>query len=294
MYYLAYGFLYLISLLPWWVIYLLADGIYVLIYYVFGYRKKVVMDNLKIAFPEKTDAERTRIAKDFYHNFVDNFIEMIKLLSISEHELRKRFTGNLEVLNDLYDGKQNVQVVSGHYFNWEFANAGVSLQSRFPFLVVYMPLSNKVFDRIVYKLRSRFGSLLVPAPAFKTGFTQYARDRYALILVADQNPGNPSKAYWTQFFSQPAPFARGPEKGARLNDTAIVYAHYYKVRRGYYKIDMELVTTRASDYAEGELTKLLVNKVEASVRKIPANYLWSHRRWKWLHEAEKYKHLMIP
>jgi KDO2-lipid IV(A) lauroyltransferase len=293
MYHITYGFLYLISLLPWWIIYLLADGIYVLLYYGFGYRKKVVMNNLRIAFPEKTEQERIRIAKDFYHNFVDNFIEMIKLLSISKESMRKRFAGNVEVLNNLYSTNKNVQVITGHYFNWEFANAGVALQSTFPFVVVYMPLSNKIFDRIVYKLRSRFGSLLISAPEFKSNFSQYARNRYALILVADQNPPNPAKAYWTNFFGQPTPFVRGPEKGAKMNDTAIVYAHFYKKRRGYYQIDMELITTDPNSYPDGELTKLLVNKVEASVKQIPANYLWSHRRWKWLSEAEKHQHLMV-
>lgn len=293
MYPIIKGFFYLLSLLPWRVLYLIGDGLYVLVFYILGYRKKVVINNLQIAFPEKTDTERIRIAKDFYHNFIDTFIETIKLFSVSEKELRKRFTCNIEVLNDLYTGDQNVQIISGHYFNWEIANLGVSLDSKFPFVAVYMPLSNKVFDRMIHRLRTRFGTLLVPANEFKNNFHQYAKNRYALTLVADQNPGNPGKAYWTLFFGKPAPFARGPEKGAKMNNTAIVYAHFYKVKRGYYKLDFELITTEPSQYADGALTKLLVKKVEDSVRKIPANYLWSHRRWKWSHEYEKYKHLEV-
>jgi len=293
MYSIVYSLFYLLSLLPWRVLYLISDGLYLLVYYGIGYRKKVVFQNLEIAFPEKTGAERKRIAKDFYHNFIDSFIETIKLLSVSEKEFRKRFTTNIDVLNNLYAGNQNVQIVSGHFFNWEFANLGVSLDSKFPFIGVYMPLSNKTFDKLIHRLRTKFGSLLVPANEFKNNFHQYAKNRYVLGLVADQNPGNPSKAYWTKFFGKPAPFARGPEKGAKMNNTAIVYAHFYKTKRGYYKLDFELVTTEPGTYAEGELTKLLVKKVEDSVRKIPANYLWSHRRWKWSHEYEKYKHLEV-
>lgn len=293
MYPIVYGLFYLLSLLPWRVLYLISDALYLLVYYIIGYRKKVVFDNLRIAFPDKTEAERVRIAKDFYHNFIDSFIEIIKLLSVSEKTFRKRFSINIDVLNNLYAGTQNVEIVSGHYFNWEYANLGVSLDSKFPFIGVYMPLSNKVFDKLIYRLRTKFGSLLVPASEFKSNFHQYAKNRYALGLVADQNPGNPGKAYWTNFFGKPAPFARGPEKGAKMNNTAIVYAHFYKIKRGHYRLDFELITTTPNDYPDGALTKLLVKKVEESVKKIPANYLWSHRRWKWSHEFEKYKHLEV-
>lgn len=273
--------------------YLIGDGIYVLVYYVLGYRKKVVYENLRIAFPEKTEQERKTIAKKFYHNFIDTFIETIKLLSITEKAFRKRFSCNIEVLNDLYNGQQNVQIISGHYFNWEYANLGVALDSKFPFVAVYAPLSNKAFDGMIHKLRSKFGTLLVPANEFKNNFHKYAKDRYALVLVADQNPGVPSKAYWVDFFSKPAPFARGPEKGAKMNNTAIVYAYFYKVKRGYYRLNFELITTTPNDYPDGALTKLLVKKVEESVRQIPENYLWSHRRWKHAHLAEQYQHLMV-
>lgn len=293
MYTFISGLFHLLSRLPWWLLYLIGDGIYVLLYYVFGYRKKVVAANLLIAFPEKTAAERKQIEKKFYHNFVDTFIETIKLFSVSEQEMRKRVSCNIEEVNQLYASGQNVQIVTGHYFNWEVANLGVALTCRYPFVVVYMPLANKTFDRLIHRLRTRFGTLLIPATEFKNNFQQYAKNRYALILVADQNPGNPGKAYWTNFFTQPAPFVRGPEKGAKMNNTAIVYAHFYKVKRGYYQIDMELITTQPNDYADGELTKLLVKKVEDSVRKIPENYLWSHRRWKYSDQAEKYKHLMV-
>ncbi len=293
MYSIVSGLFYLLSRLPWWLLYLIGDGIYVLLYYVFGYRKKVVAANLLIAFPEKTAAERKQIEKKFYHNFVDTFIETIKLFSVSEEEMRKRVSCNIEVVNELYESGQNVQIVTGHYFNWEVANLGVALTCRYPFVVVYMPLANKTFDKLIHRLRTRFGTLLVPATEFRNNFQQYAKNRYALILVADQNPGNPGKAYWTNFFTKPAPFVRGPEKGAKMNNTAIVYAHFYKVRRGYYQIDMELVTTTPHDYADGELTKLLVRKVEDSVRKIPENYLWSHRRWKHSDQAERFKHLMV-
>lgn len=293
MYYIIYPLLYLLSLLPWFVLYLLSDGIYVLIYYVFGYRKEVVMKNLLIAFPEKTEGERIRIAKEFYHNFTDTFIETIKLLSVSDKEFNKRYTSNIEIVNALYDTGINVQLQAGHFFNWEYINLGVARDSRIPFVAVYMPISNKAFDKIIYNLRSRYGTILVPAVDFKTKFHQYVRGRYALGLAADQNPGSPLAAHWVNFFGRLTPFVRGPEKGAKLNNTAVFFGHFYKVKRGYYHIQLELLTDRPRDFEDGKLTQLFASRVEVAIRLKPSNYLWSHRRWKWEFDQEKYGHLVV-
>src|SRR4051812_29155104 len=129
-----YALLYLISLLPWRVLYFISDGFYVLAYYIFGYRRKVVMSNLLIAFPLKTEAERTRIAKDFYHNFLDTFVEMVKFLSLSDENFSKRLTGNFDLLTQLYSTGQNVQLHSAHFFNIEYLNWGIPKYSPYPFL----------------------------------------------------------------------------------------------------------------------------------------------------------------
>ena len=292
MYYIVYGFLYMLSLLPWRVLYFLSDAVYGLAYYIIGYRKDVIMNNLLIAFPEKSEKERIRIAKDFYHNFLDTFIETIKLLSVSEQTVRKRFSANIEVINDLYDSGKNVQILSGHFFNWEFGSLGMSLITRYPFIVVYMPVKNKVFDRLILKLRQRFNGIMVPATTFRRSFRPYAGGRYALTLVADQNPGNPGRAYWLPFFGKMVPLLNGPEKGAKSSNDAVVFAHFYKVKRGYYHADLQLITTEPKSYKEGELTKELIRLTEEAIRKKPSNYLWSHRRWKWEY-TDEYKHLVI-
>jgi len=289
MYYIVYCLLYLISLLPWRVIYIISDFFYLIAYYIVGYRKKVVFSNLQIAFPDKTEAERIKIAKEFYSQFMDSLVEMIKLISISKKDFQKRHTINASVLNDYYDKLDRVQFTTGHFFSWEFANLGVSLESKFPILVVYMPLSNKIFDRIIYKMRSKFGTILISATEFRTRFHQYTKNKYSLVLVADQNPGNPKNAYWLPFFGKMAPFVKGPEKGARNNHTAVFYAHFYKVKRGYYRTDIEFITDNPESYPEGALTKLLVKKIEDSVKEKPSGYLWSHKRWKFEFDPENHK-----
>jgi len=161
MYYVVYGFLWLVSLLPMGVLYVFSDVVYALVFYVFKYRKDVVMNNLLIAFPEKTEKERIQIAKKFYHNFLDAFIESIKFITISTRQILKRSTGEFEVINKLTDKGYNVHIMAGHQFNWEFGNALGAMTLKAPFVGIYMPISNKALDRIFINLRKRYGTFLI-------------------------------------------------------------------------------------------------------------------------------------
>ena len=293
MYYITYGFFYLLSLIPWPIMYVIADAFYGLVYYVIGYRKAVVMKNLSIAFPEKSETERIRIAKDFYHNFIDMVFETIKMFSISNQEIEKRFSSNIAVLNELYASGQNVQLQCGHFFNWEVINLGISRVSKYPFVGVYQPLTNKVFNKMMLDMRVKNGTILVPANEFKNNFKAHVPDRYALGLAADQNPPNQFKAHWVNYFGRLTPFVVGPEKGAKLNNTAVVFGHFYKEKRGYYRVDLDVITTTPNLYKDGELTQVFAGYVERAVKMKPANYLWSHRRWKWEFDPEKHGQLLV-
>jgi Kdo2-lipid IVA lauroyltransferase/acyltransferase len=281
MYHLLYAVLYIFSLLPWRVLYLISDAAYLLVYYVVRYRRKVVADNLLNAFPEKSAAERKQIEKKFYKLFFDNFIEVIKLLFISEQSLKKRFTSNIEVMNNLVDTVPNVSLVSAHFFNWEFVNLAVSIQTRFSLLTVYKPVDSPAFEKLMYNMRKKFGAKLIPSTHFTRGFIPHARTKYALGLVADQSPGDMRHVYWLPFFGRLTAFVKGPEKMSKSNKSAVVYLHFYRVKRGFYKLDFQLVTTDPNSYADGHLTRELVKITEEAIRRQPANYLWSHRRWKY-------------
>ncbi|MBI2730717.1 MAG: lipid A biosynthesis acyltransferase [Sphingobacteriales bacterium] len=288
MYYIVYGFLYVLSLLPLRILYFFSDGIYVLVYYIIGYRKNIVMSNLKIAFPEKTDKERVRIAKDFYHNFIDTFIETIKMISIRKNEVNKRSTGDFELINNLYDKGFNIHLMLGHQFNWEFANLLYAIHLKIPFVGIYMPISNKILDRIFYKFRSKYGTVLISATDFKNKMHTVFTKQYMLGLGADQNPGNPKNAYWMNFFGKPTPFVTGPGKGGVKNKTAVVYIGFEKIKRGQYKFNATLLADKGADYTPQQLTLFYKNALEQTIRRDPANYLWSHRRWKW-EWKEEYK-----
>jgi KDO2-lipid IV(A) lauroyltransferase len=294
MYTVFYSFFYLISLLPWRVLYFISDSIAFILRRVIRYRVDVVDQNLKIAFPEKSAKERKKIAKEFYQQFTDSFIETIKMLSVSDKTYDERFSSNVEVLNDLYTSGQNVQIMAGHFFNWEFANWGVAKYSKYPFIAVFMPLSNKAFNKLIYDLRARYGSILIPATNFRSQFHKYANQgAYAMALAADQNPGNPLQAFWVPFFGRLTPFVKGPEKGAKLNNTAQVFVHFYRIKRGYYHSEYEVMTTTPNDFKEGELTALYVKVLEEKIKLHPSNYLWSHRRWKYNYDASIHEALVV-
>ena len=281
MYYVVYSLLYLLSLIPLRLLYLLSDCVFVLLYYVTGYRKQVVMENLAIAFPEKTLKELRRIARSFYRNFVDNFIETLKLISADEKFLRRHFAiMNPELLEELWKNGRKCQVHMGHNFNWELANMAMPFYTSYTFLVVYMPLSNKIFDRLFLQIRKRTGSVLLPATDMNRYLLPYRKSQYMLTLVADQAPGNPESSYWLNFFGRPTAFLRAPERGARIGDIPVLFGNMHKTRRGYYLGEFETGAQYPSQLPEGELTRRYVDFMERSIRKYPDLYLWSHRRWK--------------
>ena len=282
MYYIVYGLLWTVSLLPLRVLYIFSDAFYVLIYYIFQYRKDIVVNNLALAFPEKTEKERISIAKQFYHNLIDTFIESIKFITISRKEIEKRSSGEFNLINQLIEKGNNIHLMAAHQFNWEFANLLYALNLKIPFVGVYMPITSKILDRIFYKFRAQFGTILIAAPDFKNKIDlDFYSKQYILALAADQNPGDPSNAYWMNFFGKPVPFITGPGKGAVKNNTSVVMVGFNKRKRGFYHFSAILIADDASAYTPEHITLLYKNSLEKIIREDPANYLWSHRRWKY-------------
>ncbi len=280
MYYLVYGILYCLSLLPIQILYLLSDLSYVVIYHIAGYRKDVVRQNLLTAFPEKTAPERKKIEKQFYKNFVDNFIETLKLISGGTRFAAKHFKGDPKLMQELFKQGRSCQFYLGHNFNWELANIAVSAYSSHTKLMVYLPVKNPVIDRIMLKLRSSSGNKLLAATDMRAAMMPYRRHIYLLALIADQAPGSPDKAYWLNFFGRPTPFLRGPETGAAAANLAVLFAWIHKIKRGRYELRYELCTDNAATLPKGELTRRYVQFLEKSIRNQPEMWLWSHRRWK--------------
>jgi KDO2-lipid IV(A) lauroyltransferase len=289
MYYIVYGLLYLVSLLPMRVLYILSDAIYILVYRILGYRRKVVLDNLQVVFPEKSLAERKKIAGKFYHNFIDSIIESLKMVSASDGYIMKRVSGNWEVLNNLYKTGRSCQIHLGHTFNWEWANLAGAKAMHYTFLGVYMPINNKIFDRLFRRLRSKSGTVLLPATEMRTAMLPWRAKQYCIGLVADQSPSAPEKSIWLNFFGKPTGFVPGPETGARAGNIPVVFANIEKPRRGYYKVVFTLAEDQPASLEKGELTLRYARYLENVIKQQPDMWLWSHRRWKkeWKEEYRK-------
>ncbi len=279
MYYLLLAILYPLSLLPLRCLYFLSDMIYGLLYYVVGYRKEVVRDNMRHAFPEKSEEEIERIMKAFYHHFCDQWMETLKLLTITPEQLNKRLPCNWEVLQQLCKEEKNTYILLGHNFNWEWGNVACQYNTQQQFAGVYQPVANKGFDRLMLRIRARGGGWMISMKA-KKGFQRLEGVRYIVGLIADQNPSNIKSAVWLPFMHRPAPFFKGPEQLATRAKAAVVFFGIKRIKRGHYQAHMTLLTDDASQLESGTVTKAFVAFMEAQLREQPENWLWSHKRWK--------------
>jgi Kdo2-lipid IVA lauroyltransferase/acyltransferase len=283
---LVYGILYGLSLLPLRVLYLFSDALNFLNFYCIGYRKKIVLSNLDIAFPEKSRKEKLGIAKKFYSNFFDTLVESVKLISADNRLIERMFVYDPSMDELINSTNKNIQIHSMHNFNWEIVNLGVAREMEAPFLGVYQPITNQFFEELFKKIRSRNGTVLIPANDFKRNYLPYRDRKYVIALVADQNPGNPAKAWWANFFGKPAPFVQGPENAALSRDTVVLFANFYKLKRGVYTFEAELFSQETAALAKGEMTLKYIEYLERIIRLRPDNYLWSHRRWKHSYKPE--------
>jgi len=269
-----------LSLLPLRLLYPISDGLSWLLYRLVGFRRKVVEGNLARSFPEKRESERRRIAREYYRHLCDLVFESVRAFSISEAELRRRCrVVNPEIFDPYFERDQSLIVAAGHYNNWELCATAFDAQIPHQSVGLYKPLKDAFFDRKLTESRSQFGLHMVSIREVKAYFREEARCTITLFAT-DQSPSNPHKAYWMSFLNQDTGVLFGTEYYARLHNLPVLYGHISKVRRGYYDIVFELVTDNPQELPEGAITEAHTRLLEADIRKAPAFWLWSHRRWK--------------
>lgn len=270
-----------ISLLPFPLLYALSDGIYVLFYYMLGYRKKVVLQNIRNSFPDKTEKENIEICKKFYRHFCDLVVESLKTFTISEKEVLKRviFT-NPEVIDKYFDQKRSVIIAGGHYNNWELFAVAVDALIKHKTVGIYKPLSNKYFDGKMRGTRSKYGLEMISTKEVKPFFDKHINVLTATIFGTDQSPSNPNNAYWMKFLNQDTGVLFGAEKFAKEYNYPVVYGRINKLKRGHYSLDFTDVTETPTETAYGEITEKITLLLEKDIEAIPQYWLWTHRRWK--------------
>ena len=280
-YLLAYPFLWVISILPKSVFYFFSDLFFVLLYHLAAYRKKVVYDNLKLTFPDKSDKEIKTIRKQFYHHFCDMLLETVKTMNLSAEEVSKRYKiNNIEVLLEL-EKKKNTLMVCSHYANWEWSisiNNYISSRGY----AVYQKIGNAYFDRLIKRIRGRWNTTLITqTETVKTIFrNEQNKVKGVYGMVSDQSPMVGKAQYWSEFMGIKVPIFNGPETIAKKLDLAVVFLKVSKVRRGYYEAQFIPITSSAKDTVEHEITNKFLELTEDQIRERPELYLWTHRRWK--------------
>lgn len=281
-YYISIGLGRLISFAPFWALYAFSDFLYFLMRYVVQYRKKVILDNLHLAFPEKAPKALEKIRSAFYHNFADLIVESFKSLNIRESEMRKRFVlKNPELFEQLYAKNKGVMLVMGHYTNFEWTAMSFPLLVPHPSFAVYHPLGNKRFSKKIVQIREQFGLQLFPMENTYPFMLENSVKAPLYIFMADQSPHISRIKYKAPFFGIKTPVHLGVENLAKKCDLAVVFIDIQRVKRGFYEVEAHLLFENSKDTAQYEITHTHVAFLEDIIRKNPANWLWSHRRWKY-------------
>jgi KDO2-lipid IV(A) lauroyltransferase len=281
-YYLFYGINWIITLLPLPVLYVFSDFLYLVLYYVVSYRRKVVATNLKNSFPEKTDKELKIIEKKFYRHLSDILIETFKSTHMTRANQKKRFTySNLEIIDKLREEKRDIIAVMGHYNNWEWPTL-LPYYLKYKTIIIYKPLQNKYFNRFINNHRSEHGIVLTPTSQVIREIINYRKkDINTLsVFISDQIPSKGDIKYWTTFLNQDTAVFTGAGKIASKYDMAVVFFHVQKVKRGYYNLNIELLFDHTEGLSEEVITEKHVRRLEEIIKEKPEYWIWSHRRWK--------------
>lgn len=288
-YILIYPLIWFVSILPFRLLYVISDIFYMIIYYVIGYRKKVVLENLKLAFPQSSDKELLRIRKKSFRHFVDVFIEMIKSFTISEKEMNRRYTyTNSDFLDELYQDGKSVILLASHYANWEWI-VNLSLFVKYQCVGAYTKVNNPYFNKRILKSREKFGVKLVQTTKTIPLIINHHNNNIQSIygLLSDQSPTLKKAYYWNNFFGVKVPIHTGAELLAKKYNMNVVMMETKKIKRGFYESTFSLLTSDAAKHPNYEITDIFLERTERLVRRKPAYYLWTHKRFKHRDKAPK-------
>ena len=276
-------FILLFRAMPFRLVYIVSDVLYFLLYKVFGYRKAIVISNLQNSFPEKSPPEIKDITRKAYKNLADIMVEGIKGASMSEKQIKARYTFlSPEILASSFADGQSVILVAGHYLNWEWAALSPPFFFKHHIVALYKRLHNQYLNDFMKRSRSGTGETLYELRETAEAFNNHAKkDPPSLfLLAADQSPSNTENAHWVEFLGQDTPCLHGPEKYARIHNLPVVFSYPKRIKRGYYELKTEWLVRDPASVEVGEITTAFMNRLEQVIREEPGGWLWSHKRWK--------------
>ena len=288
-YIFTYPILWLISLLPFRLLYTLSDVICFIVYRIIGYRKSTVKGNIKLVFPEKSEAEVNAITKKFYTHLCDLFLEMIKTLSISRTQLNKRFVlKDPEQIKTLEQSEGSSILMFGHYASYEWS---IMLQSHIdiPGLVLYKPIANIYFDKLVRRIRSKYNTELISSRKSigRIKALHRKKEKRMIAFLSDQSPKLRVNNVWLDFMGINVPCFIGAEAVAKKYNYPIGFLKIDKVKRGHYEAEIVSLSENPMEESEFSITQKFNRLLEEQIKAKPEYYLWTHKRWKHKDKAPK-------
>src|SRR6478609_6781504 len=273
-----YGLIIPVSRLPFPLLYGLSDFMYLVIYHGVGYRKKVVLKNIRNSFPTKTDAEHTEIARKFYRHFCDLTLESLKVFTISEKDIHERMVlKNPGVIDKFFNQGKSVIVAGGHYNNWELFAVAIDSLVKHQTIAIYKPLTSQYFDEKMRQTRSKYGLRMISTKIVKEVFESERKNLTATIFGVDQSPPYTAKAHWMTFLNQETGVLFGAEKYAKEYNYPVIFGRIHKVKRGYYSFELETVTDEPTQAGQGEIMEKITRLLERDIIDKPEFWLWSHK-----------------
>jgi len=281
-YILLYPILWLISIMPFSILYLFSDCIYFLLYYVIGYRKKTVRENLALAFPNLSEKERLIIEKKSFRHLCDMFLEMAKTMTISKKEIEKRYAfTNIETYLELEKKGKSIALMCAHYASYEWA---ISMNHHINFIGygIYKKIANKYFDKLVKDIRSKFKAVLITTKETKSTIEYNAKNNILGVygFASDQTPRRSDTMHWNSFLGQETPIHTGAETLAKRYDMNVIFLKTKKIKRGYYEASFEVLSEDVTAVPNYQISETFMRKVEQQIYDAPEFYLWTHKRWK--------------
>ncbi|MCO7186054.1 lysophospholipid acyltransferase family protein [Tenacibaculum sp. XPcli2-G] len=279
---IVYPLVWMLSIFPMRLLYIISDFFRLIIFNLIGYRKKVVVENLKKAFPDKSDKEIKNIARKFYKHFVDLIFESIKSFTISKKEIHKRYKyKNPELVNKLTKEGKSIALVGAHQANWEWS-FGLPLVLDGEVFGAYTRLANKYFEKAVKTSRTKFGIIgLKTSETVKGIHKNYINNTQGIyILLSDQSPQIHKTHYWAKFLGIKVPVHTGAEILSKKYNFAVVNYVAKKVKRGYFEVEFELITENPKDFENYQITDKYLEITEKNIKAQPEFYLWTHKRFK--------------
>ena len=281
-YILIYPIIWGISMLPFRLLYILSDCVYGIVYYIIGYRKKIVRENLAIALPHLSNKERTIIEKKFFHHLCDTFLEMAKTMTISQKEIERRYKfSNLDVYLALENKQKSIALLCAHYASYEWA-VSMNFHINHKGIGIYKRIANKYFDKLVQDIRSRFKAHLVTTKETIPTISKNFRDKTLCVygFASDQSPKIGTAYHWGKFMGIEVPVHTGGEMLAKKYDMNVIFLRTKKVKRGFYEASFEVLSENVKEVPNYEITDKFLTLVEQQILEAPEYYLWTHKRWK--------------